>query len=186
MKLAKSEQISHQPTRVQSEKTIRRLENDFDRETDQQYFTIVQMIVKADRAKLIAWCSVTCKMTCYHVLDEKKFKFSVCISFPLCSLHSTCCTYCAFCIRSAVCILYWYVTVAPIQFIFGYSRSHNTHNRPQNTFPFFSALTLFPLYNNIDITYNVSIVPPTQKYNSCMHAYAILWARRHIQMLCRS
>ena len=100
---------------------------------------------------------------------KKKFKFSVCISFPLCSLHSTCCTYCAFSIRCAVCILYWHVTMATIEFIFGYNYSQNTHNRQQNTFPFFSALIFFPFYNNIDITYNVSIVPPTQKNTlACM------------------
>ena len=71
MKLAKSEQTSRAKWEDYT-KAWNYIKNDFDRETDQQYFTIVQMIVKADRAKLIAWCSVTCKMTCYHVLDEKK------------------------------------------------------------------------------------------------------------------
>ena len=44
---------------------------DFDQETGQEYSTIVQVIVKADRGKAIAWRSVSCKMTCYHIPDEK-------------------------------------------------------------------------------------------------------------------
>ena len=43
------------------------------------------------------------------------------------------------------------VSVAPIQFIFGYSYSHNTYNQPKNTcvwvystFLFFSVIILFP------------------------------------------
>ena len=68
------------------------IKNDFDRETDQQYSTIVQMIVKANRAKPIA-CALS--LVRWHVITyqtKKKFKFSVCISYPLCSLHSTYCT----------------------------------------------------------------------------------------------
>ena len=44
---------------------------DFDQEMGQEYSTIVQIIVKADRGKAIAWRSVSCKMTCYHIPDEK-------------------------------------------------------------------------------------------------------------------
>ena len=44
---------------------------DFDQETGQEYSTIVQVIVKADRGKAIAWRLVSCKMTCYHIPDEK-------------------------------------------------------------------------------------------------------------------
>ena len=44
---------------------------DFDQEMGQEYPTIVQIIVKADRGKAIAWRSVSCKMTCYHIPDEK-------------------------------------------------------------------------------------------------------------------
>ena len=44
---------------------------DFDQEMGQEYSTIVQTIVKADRWEAIAWRSVSCKMTCYHILDEK-------------------------------------------------------------------------------------------------------------------
>ena len=41
-------------------------------EMGKEYFTIiVQMIVKDDREKAIAWRSVSCKTTCYHVSDEK-------------------------------------------------------------------------------------------------------------------
>ena len=47
------------------------IKNDFDQETGQEYSTIVQVIVKADRGKAIAWRSVSCKMTCYHIPDEK-------------------------------------------------------------------------------------------------------------------
>ena len=36
----------------------------------QEYSKIMQIIVKADRGKAIAWRSVSCKMTYYHELDE--------------------------------------------------------------------------------------------------------------------
>ena len=52
-----------------------------------EYFTIVQIIVKDDRGKAIAWRSVSCKMWCYHVSDKKQYKFSVRILHPVCSLH---------------------------------------------------------------------------------------------------
>ena len=47
-----------------------------------EYSTIVQMIVKDDRGKAIAWQMVSDNMTCYQVSDKKKkkqFKSSVCI-----------------------------------------------------------------------------------------------------------
>ena len=44
---------------------------DFDQEMGQEYSTIVQIIVKADRRKAIAWRSVSCKMKRYHIPDEK-------------------------------------------------------------------------------------------------------------------
>ena len=73
------------------------IKNNFDQEMDQEYSTIVHILVKADHRKVIAWHSVSCKMTCSHIPDEKKnFSFSVCILYPLCSLQST------FCIRSAL------------------------------------------------------------------------------------
>ena len=40
-------------------------------EMGKEYSTIVQMIVKDDHWKAIAWRLVSCKMTCYHVSDEK-------------------------------------------------------------------------------------------------------------------
>ena len=36
-----------------------------------EYSKIEQIIVKADRGKATAWRSVSCEMTCYHILDEK-------------------------------------------------------------------------------------------------------------------
>ena len=44
---------------------------DFHQEMRKEYSKIVQVIVKADRGKAIAWRSVSWKMTCYHMLDEK-------------------------------------------------------------------------------------------------------------------
>ena len=41
---------------------------DFDQGTGKEYSTIVQII---DRWKAIAWCSVSCKTTCYHIPDGK-------------------------------------------------------------------------------------------------------------------
>ena len=45
--------------------------NDCNQETGKEYSTTVQIIVKDDRGKAIEWCSVGCKMTCYHASDEK-------------------------------------------------------------------------------------------------------------------
>ena len=73
--LVKFVQTSHQPTRAQSKKTILKAWNyitiDFHREMGQEFSTIVQIIVKADRGKAIAWRSVSCKMTCYYIPDVK-------------------------------------------------------------------------------------------------------------------
>ena len=55
-----------------------------------EYSTIVQMIVKDDRGKAIAWQIVSDNMTCYHFSDKKKkkqFKSSVGILYTVCSLH---------------------------------------------------------------------------------------------------
>ena len=43
-----------------------------DQESGKEYSTIVQIIMKDDREKVIAWRMVSCKMTCYHVSDKKK------------------------------------------------------------------------------------------------------------------
>ena len=91
----------------------------------QEYSTIVQIIVKADRGKAIAWRSVSCKTT-YYITDVKTLQILslhfvptlqsvVYIFYPACSLLSA------------------QVSVAPIEFIFGYIYSHNTHNLPQNS-----------------------------------------------------
>ena len=65
--LVKSVQTSHKPTRAQSKKSILKAWNyitiDFHQEMGQEFSTIVQIIVKADRGKAIAWRSVSCKMT---------------------------------------------------------------------------------------------------------------------------
>ena len=45
--------------------------NDCDQETGKEYSTTVQIIVKDDREKALAWRSVSCKMTCYQVSDKK-------------------------------------------------------------------------------------------------------------------
>ena len=77
---------------------------DFHQEMDQEYSTIVQIIVKADRGKAITWRSVR---WWWHVITcqtKKLYRFSVCILCPLCSLHST------FCIRCAVCSLHFVLT----------------------------------------------------------------------------
>ena len=47
------------------------IKNDCDQETGKEYFTMVLIIVKDDRGKAIAWRSVSCKVACYHVSDEK-------------------------------------------------------------------------------------------------------------------
>ena len=65
-------------------------------ETGMEYFTILQMIMKDDREKAIAWRSVSRKMTCYHVSDEKTVKiislrFVPSLQFTVCSLQSTFC-----------------------------------------------------------------------------------------------
>ena len=74
------------------------IKNDCDQETGKEYSTILQVIVKDDRGKAIAWRLVSCKMTCYHVSDKKK-------GYIL-SLHFVPSLQSAFCTQSAVCILY--------------------------------------------------------------------------------
>ena len=84
------------------------IKNDFDQEMGQEYSTIVQIIVKADRGKAIAWRSVSCKMTCYYIPDVKTLQIlslhfvptlqsAVYILYPVC-------TQCI--LQSAVYILY--------------------------------------------------------------------------------
>ena len=105
--LVKSVQTSHKPTRAQSMKTILKAWNyitiDFHQEMGQEFSTIVQIIVKADRGKAIAWRSVSCKMTCYYLPDVKTLQIlslhfvptlqsAVYILYPVCSLLSAFCT----------------------------------------------------------------------------------------------
>ena len=76
---------------------------DFYQEMGQEYSKIVQIIVKADRGKAIVWRSVSYKMTCYHIQDEKTLQIlslhfvptlqsAVYILYPVCSLLSAFCT----------------------------------------------------------------------------------------------
>ena len=68
---------------------------DLDQEMGQEYSTIVQIIVKADRGKAIAWRSVSLRYQTKKTLKVLSVHF-----VPTCSLQST------FCIQSAVYILY--------------------------------------------------------------------------------
>ena len=61
---------------------------DFDQEMGQEYSTIVQIIVKADRGKAIAWRSVSCKMTCYYIPDVKTFQI-LSLHFVLTGIRGT-------------------------------------------------------------------------------------------------
>ena len=81
------------------------IKNHCDQETGKKYSTIVQIIVKDDRGKAFAWRSASCKMTCYHLSDEKN------------SINSqyAFCTQSAFCILYLVCILR---QVCSLQFVF--------------------------------------------------------------------
>ena len=103
----KSVQTSHQATGAHSKKTILKAWNyitiDFHQEMGQEFSTIVQIIVKADRGKAIAWRSVSCKMTCYYIPDVKTLqilslhfvstlKSAVYILYPVCGLLSAFCT----------------------------------------------------------------------------------------------
>ena len=84
--------------------------------------------------------------------------------------------------------------MAPIQFIFGYSYSHNTHNLPQNTcvwanltFSFFAALILFfpSVRMQTPLTMLQVIHPPPPPQNKyCMHSMPMFslhmsWHIRH-------
>ena len=88
---------------------------DFDQEMGQEYSKIVQIIVKADRGKAIVWRSLSCKMTCYYILN---ILYLVFILYPVCSLLS------AFCTNRYP----WHQYS-----LFLVSYLHNTHNLPQNT-----------------------------------------------------
>ena len=83
-----------------------------------EYSRIVQMIVKDDRGKAIAWQIVSDDMTCYHFSDKKKkkqFKSSVCILYTVCSLHFVPGLQSAFCTdRPLVC--FSKVTISPFRY----------------------------------------------------------------------
>ena len=85
----------------------------FHQEMGQEYSTIVQIIMKADREKAIARRSVSCKMTYYFIPDVKTrqilslrfvpyLQSAVYILYPVCSLYFVSGLQSIFCIRSAV------------------------------------------------------------------------------------
>ena len=47
------------------------IKNDCDQETGKEYSTVVQIIVKDDRGKALAWRSVSCNKTWDQVSDKK-------------------------------------------------------------------------------------------------------------------
>ena len=66
------------------------IKSDFDQETGQEYSPIVQIIVKGECGKASAWRSLSCKMKCYHMPDEKNTSNSqsaFCTHSAICSLH---------------------------------------------------------------------------------------------------
>ena len=79
-------------------------------EMGQEYSTIVQIIVKADRGKAIAWRSLSCKMTCYHIPHEKKSwdsQSAFCTYSAVCSLLSAFGTGSALGIRGTNTVYFW-------------------------------------------------------------------------------
>ena len=107
----------------------------------QEYSTKVQIIVKADRGKAIAWRSVSCRMTCYHKnsLDSQS---AFCTHSAVCCLHFVSVLQSAFCTKRYP----WHqYSLSWLQLF-----AQHTHNLRQNTyvwinstFSFFSALILF-------------------------------------------
>ena len=78
------------------------IKNDCDQETGKECSTIVQIIGKDDRGKVISWRSVSCKMTCYtnQMKQNSINSQSARILYQVCSLQFV------FCTRSAVGIFY--------------------------------------------------------------------------------
>ena len=82
--------------------------------------------------------------------------------------------------------------MAPIQFIFGYSYSHNTHNLPQNTcvwanltFSFFAALILFfpsvRMQTPLTMLQVIHPSPPPPKINiACIVCLCLVYICRDI------
>ena len=72
-----------------------------------EYSRIVQMIVKDDRGKAIAWQIVSDNMTCYHFSDKKKNSLNPQSAF--CTQSAVCILY-LFCILYQVCSLHFVLT----------------------------------------------------------------------------
>ena len=84
------------------------IKDDCDQETDKEYSTIVQIIAKDDRGRAIAWLSVSWHVITYQT--KKQYKFSVCILYPVCSLHFVpgCSLQSAFCTdRTGIAVFVW-------------------------------------------------------------------------------
>ena len=73
------------------------IKNDCDQETVKEYSKIVQIIVKDDRRKAIAWRSVLVRWHVITYQTKKQYKFSVCISYLVCILYPVCSLQSAFC-----------------------------------------------------------------------------------------
>ena len=73
------------------------IKNDCDQETVKEYSKIVQIIVKDDRRKAIAWHSVLVRWHVITYQTKKQYKFSVCISYLVCILYPVCSLQSAFC-----------------------------------------------------------------------------------------
>ena len=132
----------------------------------QEYSTIVQIIVKADRGKAIAWRSVSCKMTCYYIPDVKTLQIlslhfvptlqsAVYILYPVCSLLS------AFCTNRYPWHQYSLFLVTVIR------TTHTIYHKIPvceliRHFRYFRVNTL-SFCKNVDVTHNVSSNPPTSK-----------------------
>ena len=98
-------------------------------------------------------------------------KSAFCTHSVVCSLHFVPSLHFVSGLQSALCILYWQVSVAPTQFNVGYSYSHNTHNLPCTKIPVcelirrfrYFRVNTFSFCKNVDVTHNVSSNPPTSK-----------------------
>ena len=137
----------------------------------QEYSTIGQIIVKADRRKAIAWRSVSCKM---RVITNLKKNF----------LDSQS----VFCTRSAVYILY---LVYILYQVWSLQSAFCTNRYPWHQYSLFLVTvirTTHPIYHKIPVCelirhfryfrVNTSltmfqVIHPPQKNNSCMHSMTL-------------
>ena len=148
----------------------------FHQDVGQEYSKIVQIIVKADRGKAIAWRSVSYKMTCYHIQDEKTLQilslhfvptlqsavyilYLVYIFYPVCSLLS------AFCTNR-------YPWHQYSLFLFSIIRTTHTIYHRIPVCELIRHFRSFPRWYSSSLLYNwrFQVIHPPPKYNSCMHS----------------